>query len=595
MNLRLSVRQSLVSLALLPLASIVGQDTGWNIVSFHAEYTVNANRTIDVTERIDVDFGPLQKHGIYRDINTQYRRVMSDAVPIRAGTEKVDIELLGVTDGQQNSLGTSVEGGNQFRVRIGDPDIVVTGPQTYIIRYRIERGVGFFDDHDELYWQVTGTEWPVPILRASARVRLPSHEPADSGYGAWCYAGWHESNDSSRCTATSNGFGEFRFESGRLDPGEGLTLVAAFPKGIVPEPTEAEILMARLLFWWPSALPLVVLVGMFLRWRAVGREPDTGSIMPNWKPPTDLPPGAAGTLLDQRAGMDDIVATLLDLAVRGYITIAEVSPDGLLGDIGEKSFIGKALRSLGMVKNDWEISTTSKPKDDLTRYEQLVLDGVLEGRNSRRMSDLHNDFYSHLPKIYEAMYDETVERGLFERRPERTRNRYRLIGALFLIAAPALGFPLQNGVLALGLGLSGVIIILFANAMPSMTRMGARRWAELKGLEEYIRRAEKLELETRYAPEKTPQLFESLLPYAIALNVSDIWVKQFATVLASQPPTWYVGGNVGQFNIASFQSGLSSFQTAATRTMGSSPGSSSGSGGGGSVGGGGGGGGGGSW
>jgi uncharacterized membrane protein len=188
-----------------------------------------------------------------------------------------------------------------------------------------------------------------------------------------------------------------------------------------------------------------------------------------------------------------------------------------------------------------------------------------------------------------------VERGLFTKRPESTRNRYRLIGGAFLIAAPALGFPLQNGILALGLGMSGVIIILFANAMPSMTPVGARRWAELKGLEEYIRRAEKLELETRYAPEKTSQLFESLLPYAIALNVSDIWVKQFASVLASQPPTWYVGGNVGQFNVASFQSGLNSFQTAATRTMGSSPGSSSGSGGGGSVGGGGGGGGGGSW
>ena len=131
--------------------------------------------------------------------------------------------------------------------------------------------------------------------------------------------------------------------------------------------------------------------------------------------------------------------------------------------------------------------------------------------------------------------------------------------------------------------------------MPAMTKVGARRRAELKGLEEYIKRAEKLELETRYAPEKTTELFESLLPYAVALNVSDIWVKQFATVLASQPPTWYVGHGIGHFNSASFTESLSSFSSAATRTMGSSPGSSSGSGGGGSVGGGGGGGGGGSW
>ena len=135
---------SLLALCWLIPSELTGQDTGWNIVSFHADYQVNANRTIDVTERIDVDFGPLQKHGIYREIKTQYRRVVSDNVPIRAGTETVDIELLGVTDGQRNPLGTSVERGGRFRVRIGDPNIYVTGPQTYIIRYRIESGVGFF-------------------------------------------------------------------------------------------------------------------------------------------------------------------------------------------------------------------------------------------------------------------------------------------------------------------------------------------------------------------------------------------------------------------------------------------------------------------
>lgn len=592
---RIAVLCSLISQGLLlPFGQITAQDTGWNIVSFHADYQINADRTIDVTERIDVDFGPLQKHGIYREIKTRYRRVVGSGIPIQAGTEDIGIELLSVTDGQRQPLGTSIERGGRFRVRIGDPDIYVTGAQTYILKYRIERGIGWFAAHDELYWQVTGTEWPVPILRATARVRLPSHQPS-SPYSAWCYAGWYESSDNSRCTAEANGLGEFRYESGRLDPGEGLTLVAGFPKELVPAPTRSELFMAQFLRWWPISLPMFVLVGMFMRWNAVGREPETGSIVPNWKPPEKLPPGAAGTLLDQKAGMDDIVATLLDLAVRGFITLKEVEPEGLFGQLDSKTFIGKALRSLKLTKTDWEISRTEQSGDGLTRYELLILGGVLEGDESRRMSDMHNDFYKHLPKIYEGMYDEVVERGLFLKRPETTRNKYRGLGLLFIVAAPALGFPLQNGVLAFGLGLSGIIIFLFANAMPAMTPFGARRWAELKGLEEYIRRAEKLELETKYAPEKTTQLFESLLPYAIALNVSDIWVKQFASVLAAQPPTWYVGQGIGHFNSASFSDGLSNFASSATATMGSSPGSSSGGGGGGSVGGGGGGGGGGSW
>ena len=132
-------------------------------------------------------------------------------------------------------------------------------------------------------------------------------------------------------------------------------------------------------------------------------------------------------------------------------------------------------------------------------------------------------------------------------------------------------------------------------AMPVMTADGARHFAVVKGLEEYIRRAEKYELEMTQAPKRTTELFSALLPYAVALDATDIWVDQFATALASNPPTWYVGMHPGHFNVSSFRSGMTDFSSAATKTMGSAPGSSSGGGGGGSVGGGGGGGGGGSW
>lgn len=582
---------SLVAALLAPI-QLRAQDTGWRITGFHADYTIGADRTIEVTERIDVDFGPLEKHGIYREINTRYRRVGGPGAALQAGTVDYDLELLGVTDGQGRNLQTSVERGGRFRVRIGDPDVTISGPQTYLISYRLEKGLGFFDAHDELYWQVTGTEWPVPIERASARVRLPEHQPADSGYAAWCYAGWAESNASDRCTAEATASGEFRFSATQLDPGEGLTLVAAFPKGIVPEPTAAERTRERLGFWWPAALPILALLGMLRQWNRTGREPPSGSIVPQWKPPEGLPPGAAGTLVDQRAGMDDIVATMLDLAVRGYVTIREVPPEGVLAS---DSFVGKALRSLGLGKTDWEVTTTDKSRNDLTRYEKMVYAGVLEGATSRKMSDLHNDFYKHIPKIYSAMYDETVERGLFLKRPESTRNKWLGVGFGVMVLAPLFGFPLRNAVLAIALVLAGLVVVIFAHAMPAMTPEGAKQYAAIKGLKEYITRAEKLELEMSQAPRKTTQLFETLLPYAVALKVSDIWLDQFASVLASQPPTWYVGAHPGTFNAASFKSTFADFTTAASRTMGSSPGSSSGSGGGGSVGGGGGGGGGGSW
>jgi uncharacterized membrane protein len=232
---------------------------------------------------------------------------------------------------------------------------------------------------------------------------------------------------------------------------------------------------------------------------------------------------------------------------------------------------------------------------DLVPYETTVLDGVFDdGSTTRRMSDLHNEFYTHISAIKEGMYDFLVKERLFPRSPASVRNGYLVLGILLTIAGIPIGAVTTNVVLGAGIALTGIIILAFSGIMPAKTADGARRWREVKGLEEYIRRAEKSELEMSQGPERTTELFSALLPYAVALDVSDIWVSQFAGVLASQPPTWYVG-TPGHLNVGTFSSGLSSFQTAATRTMGSSPGSSSGSGGGGSVGGGGGGGGGGSW
>lgn len=572
-------------------------DSGWLIRSFTTDFTVRQDRQIEVVERIDVDFLDLERHGIYREIPIQYTKTVGGGADIVAGKVTFDLELQGVTDAAGNPLQTQVTRGDLVRIRIGSPDVTVTGPQSYIIRYRLEKGLGFFDDHDELYWQATGTYWPVPILEAQATIRIPLADVPDTSaaWGAWCYAGWYESNDMSRCTAEMTQPGEYRYRVGRLDPGEGLTVVASFPKGIIPAPTVAEKTAEQVSFFWPVALPLLTLLGMWRTWWRRGREPHVGSIVPRWREPEGIRPGPAGTLLDQSADMDDIVATLLDLAVRGYLTIKEVEPEGLLSGIGDDSFIGKTLKALGIRKTDWELELTGKATTDLARYEDEILNAVFEGRLSRRLSDMTNDFYKHIPGINEAMYDEVVLQGLFAKSPYGVRKKWIIIGVLTLIAAVPLAMVTQRLLVGVGIGISGVVMLAFANAMPAMTSAGARRWAELKGLEEYIRRAEKLELEMHQGPEKTTELFEKFLPYAVALDVSDIWVDQFAATLASQPPQWYVGSHPGQFNVSGFKSSLASFTTAATRTMGSSPGSSSGSGGGGSVGGGGGGGGGGSW
>ncbi|HET9066952.1 MAG TPA: DUF2207 domain-containing protein [Gemmatimonadales bacterium] len=588
---------ALLALLAVPLAAQDSQDTGWTITSFDAAYTINADRTISVVEQIDVDFGSLQKHGIYRDIPITYRKTLDAGMQVAAGKVKVDIDRISVTDGTGRELGLKVTRGTEARLRIGDADRTVSGPQRYILKYRLERGLGFFEDHDELYWQVTGTRWPVPILATHATVTLGVTATSGSmPWDAWCYAGWPDSNDNSRCQATASGTGTWEFSTGRLDPGEGLTMVASFPKGIIAAPTETEAILESLGVVWPLGVPMIMLGFMTWLWRTRGREPEQGSVVPYWKVPKDLRPGPAGTLWDQSSDMNDIVATLLDLTVRGFVRITEVQPDGLLGGIDQEGFTGKLLQKLGITQTDWELERiNASGEGELAHYETLVLDGVFAGGTTRRMSDLNNEFYTQVPKIHTALYETVVAEGLFTGNPQKTRVAYGVLGVVIIAVGVAIGSALGNGVLVAGGVLSGIIVLAFARAMPARTLKGAKQWEQLRGLEEYVRRAEKLELEMSQGPERTTQLFEELLPFAVALRVSDIWVKQFGPILASNPPTWYVGGTPGHFNVNNFSNGLASFQTAATRTMGSSPGSSSGGGGGGSVGGGGGGGGGGSW
>ncbi len=591
------IRRLLLVWLLLVPAAATAQDTGWEITSFDAAYTVNPNGTIDVVERIAVNFNNLQRRGIFREIPIRYRRVDG------RGRETVDLSLRGVSNDRGEALQTQVTRGDNARIRIGSPDVTVTGQQVYVISYTIERGVGFFENQDELYWQVTGTQWPVPILSATARVTIPEGgNPSDSTWTAWCYAGSATSSANDRCTAEVVPGAEWRFSAEQLQPGEGLTLVAGFPKGILAEPTESERAAAGNIrsdsddsdvVWWPMAMPFLAFFAMYRTWHKRGREPHTGSVVPRWRIPEGMRPGIGGTLHDQSADLDDVIATLLDLAVRGYVKIVEVKPQNPFEGLGG-GFVGRALRKLGDRKPGWAIERTDKPSSDLVHSEREVLEAILGGGSRREMRELRNKFHTKLPGLYSAFYQETVLEGLFVKSPDKVRNLWMIAGVVIIGLGVLASAAMQHVVVAIAAAISGIIVIVFARAMPQMTPRGARMYGELRGLEEYIRRVEKLELEMHQGPKRTTELFSTLLPYAVALDASDVWVDQFADALTSEPPTWYVGSTT-HFHASNFRSSFASFTSSIASTMASSPGSSSGGGGGGSVGGGGGGGGGGSW
>ena len=284
---------------------------------------------------------------------------------------------------------------------------------------------------------------------------------------------------------------------------------------------------------------------MTLWWAWVGRDPRPGSIVPTWRPPEGVPPGAAGALVDQRAGPADVLATLLHLAFRGYLTVREVHPSGVPAEGDEAARVARTiLQGVGLWTTEWEFRRTDRPLDDLAPFEGAIVHALLGAERSVTMSAVAPSFRELLPRLYHGLYRELVDRGWFRHSPKATRREWVILaGVIAALGAVAIVW-LGRADLGLGLILSGGIVLAFAPVMPDVTREGARARDQLLGIREYVRRAEMAEIEARHEGERAPGHFEEILPYAIALGVVDLWLKEFAGLTGG--PGWYLVEGVAE-------------------------------------------------
>ncbi|MBW3553968.1 MAG: DUF2207 domain-containing protein [Gemmatimonadetes bacterium] len=517
---------------------------------------------------------------------------------------------------------------------------------TVVLTYRIGDALGFFEPDsatgltmDELYWQVTGTDWDVPILNASARVFLPGGaQPVQA-------AGYVGGASSARQVPVRFEEGAVSVSAGeRLDPGEGLTVAVGWPAGAVTRPGSAlgvaraqsggggvvgpgagrptsvleSIRATSPRALWPLLLPFAVFWVAYRAWARRGRDPSERAIAVQWEPPADLTPAEVGTLVDHDAGMRDIIPTLVDLAVRGVVVIEEREKGGLLSFGKDYAFhLAKPSREWSAL-SDHEVAFLNGLFDPVTRREALgavarrsgalgALADTLTGApasqgappgavDSVLLSELKNEFYKSVPGIKSAVYQSLVLKGYYLRRPDRVRNRWLAFAFMALVVAfggtPILVAEATGGAptaIAMGVaaGLSAMILGIFAFLMPARTEKGARARESALGFKRFLERVES----PRYRRMiRSPEQFEQYLPFAMAFGCEETWARAFDGLI-TEPPDWYRGRH-GAFRPTAFASDLGTLSTTARSTLSSSP-SSSGSGGGGSVGGGGGGGGGG--
>jgi uncharacterized membrane protein len=585
------------------LAAVVPVAPAAVITDYDVQVVLDRDGSFAVAEQISVDFASERRHGIFRRIPVVYDRQVEIGrarVPTRY---TIRLRVGNVTDEAGRLYPTRVERqGRNVTIRIGDPSRWVTGRHTYRIAYRVAHAINYFPERDELYWNATGTEWEWPIEHAACTVILP--EGADTSrvevrtftgpYGARKSAAHSESHDRIVTASTE-----------RLGTREGLTVVLGLPKGLLVEPSR----LGRLGWWladnaeWMAMLltPVVAFASMLGLYRRYGRDPQEAKlpVAVEYAPPADLTPAEVGTLVDERADVADVVATVLDLAVRGFLRLREI----------------EATRLLFFSSRDYELIRLKEPDAALHEHERQVMDALFRLGSSVRLSQLKNRFYLNLPDIRDALYAQLVERQLFPVSPATVRRRYLAaalllplgIGLLFFAAPVLSGYdspsafiqPILIAALASPL-LTGAVIALFARVMPRKTARGVRLARQALGFKEFVERVERPRLE-RMAREDAG-VFERLLPYAVVLGVADEWAEKFHD-LVTAPPTWYESSSFepGRFQPRVFVNDLGSGMHVMASTFTSAPsgsgggGGSSGFGGGGVSGGGFGGGGGGGW
>ena len=536
---------------------------------FSTEITINKDATFDVVERISYDFGNAERHGIFRYIPTEHEDPASNILSDRY-IDIVDISVLM----DRNEVPFTVEDqSNRVFVRIGDPNATISGPHEYEISYTVNGGLSYPAAGYELYWDITGDEWPVLIERAEARVIDPD---GVFNNARACYVGPDGVGRS--CASTVTDGNATVFAANNLEPGHGFTIAQALDGSV----TKVILERPNTLLLIAIGLPLLLIFLVYRAYRFMTAHKPDRTIIPQYEPYQDFKPMYTGVLLDGNLDAKDITAGFVYLAQLGFLRIKKI----------DKKFL------FVFEIDDYEITLQKEIAEVenafLKKVITLIFDGSSAVGTTKALSDITGDISKKrenqktLRELRKLVRADLLESGFYESTFDRfahlvTNPLTLLISGLVILGAVRFGvWPVL---------IPAAFILVFAALILSRrrTKKGYDALFHLEGFEEFLSVTGKDRFKFHNAPEKNPTQFLEYLPYAIAFGVDREWAKVFNDITIPDPE-WYDSGSSGHFNASGFATSLGAFSTAFASSSGSS-----GSSGGGSAGGGSGGGGGGSW
>ncbi len=522
----------------------------WEIKSFNSEIYLNADSSADITETITADFSKESHRGIERDI--PYSFINNRNTPIK---------LLKAIDEQGQSWHIKKFKENGYlKIQMTTPDDhLMNSEASFIIKYHIDNVFNFFEDHDEFYWNVNGPDWSVPTTNVNTTIHSPVDLPEPPQIA--CFTGEYGSAQNN-CNYKKIDAKTISISTTKaLRNYEGLTVVFGLPQGTITKPSIRKkitwFIQDNLVIFLPIATFLIAL----FCWYQYGRD-DQGvsdTIVPTFTPPKDLSPTETGTIIDEKLDPRDITAAIIDYAVKGYIKIKEIETPGMFRK-----------------KTDFELELV-KPCLLEKKFEKEIILGIFginKTGQKKKISELTNNFYTHVPLITNSVLEELIANDYFPHNPETVCSTYQFIG-FGMVFATLFIMNIQSGLHIFSIALSGLIIAGFGAIMPRKTTKGTRTYYELKGLYEYMNTAEKDRMKFQ---EKNNIIFEKLLPYAMAFGIIYKWTNSFEGIL-KKPPSWYYPANRhGHFNMIVFANGLSNFSNSTTSNLTSKPGGQGGDG-----------------
>lgn len=544
-----------------------------SINDFTADFQVNKDGTVLVTEVITYDFGPNDRHGIFRILKHQHPQ----SATVWYKKRFIDIDLLSVQiDGGGVPYEVS-ESSGETTVKVGDPDVTIQGVHTYTISYLLSGALSYGTEGAELYYNVTGNAWEVPIARVTANVR--GEQSGMFGGKAECYRGGEGSVLRCEKSSTEN---KAVFASEGLSAYEGLTIA----QELNIKNVTVLIYEQTAVYWLGYVLGTLWLFGLCIwayRYRTAFKSKQP--VIAQYEPYEGILPMYTGVLFDGKLDPRDITAGIVYLAEQGFIKIRKTEE--------------KVLWVFNTT--DYEITLLKSMKDlpvsiNLTVLE-LFFGNYAEAGSKMQLSDLpshkQTENVALIQTLKSSFTNDLISGGFIVSTFILTLKRQSLIIwsglVVLLLISITTNLPFFAGLFFVLL----TVVILFIAFNKRRTQKGYDAINHLKGFKLFLSVTDTERFAFHNAPEKSPELFMKYLPYAIALGVDEKWQNAFKDITIPKPD-WYDGGSIGAFSAGAFSTAdLTSDLGAFSNAVASS--GVSGSSGGGSSGGGGGGGGGGSW